>query len=372
MDKFIQWTKEKPIIAYPVLGIGCLVMLCVLMNLLSPAPKKIDGKNNNTKNEASLVEEGVDERAYVKRLEKQYFELEDRLKNMESKMDMIGKANKELKKSQKLIKEDINSGSQQWRKQIEAQLDALVNREPGQETKNVSTVELAVADIQPITPSDAQDVYLPLGSFCKGTLLTGVYAAADVNNPLPVLISLDEAFYGPNKSRIPLKNAFVMGKAFGDLVSQRALIQVIAISSVLPDGTTFEQEENLGYVTDELGELGIKGRVVYNSGRELALSFMGGFMSGGAQALADNDTVTTRTPEGYVSKEISGDVAHHAIFSGLSQSAGKLSDYYAKQAENLVPAVHIQNGATVYFIAQKGVKIHGLSRLSASDHAFVY
>ena len=89
-------------------------------------------------------------------------------------------------------------------------------------------------------------VYLPLGSFVKCTLLTGVYAPANESNPLPVLISVDEAFYGPNNTRIPLKGAFAIGKAVGDVVSKRAIIQIVSFSFVLPNGKVFEHEANLG------------------------------------------------------------------------------------------------------------------------------
>jgi hypothetical protein len=231
-------------------------------------------------------------------------------------------------------------------------------------------VELAIADISPMS-NQGDTVYLPLGSFCKGTLLTGVYAAADQNNPLPVLIVLDEAFYGPNKTRIPLKGAFVLGKAYGDLVSERALIQIVAISSVLPDDITFEKEQNLGYVTDAQGELGIRGQVIRNTGKQLAVSFMSGFMAGGSQALADEEVMTTVTDEGNPVKNVTGDATKHALFSGLAQSAGQLSDYYAKQSENLIPAIHVKNGQGVYFIVQKGVSIHGLPHLSMASNHYV-
>jgi hypothetical protein len=140
------------------------------------------------------------------------------------------------------------------------------------------------------------------------------------------------------------------------------LIQIVAISTVLPDSHVFESEQDLGYVTDEFGELGIKGHVVYNTGRQLALSFMGGFVSGGAQAMADSQVTTHRTSQGDTSKEVTGNTGKNALFSGLAQSAGKLADFYGKQAQDLVPAVHIKNGAKIFFIVQKGVTINGLAK----------
>ncbi len=133
-------------------------------------------------------------------------------------------------------------------------------------------------------------------------------------------------------------------------------------SSVLPDGQTFEREENLGYVTDEAGELGVRGQVIRNTGRALALSFTGGFMAGGSQAIAQGEVTHSENQLGNIRQEVSGDVGQHAVFAGLAKSAGRMSDYYEKQAENLIPAVHIPSGVTVYVVVQKGVRIDGLPR----------
>ena len=300
------------------------------------------------------------------RLEKNYYDFEDRVKAVEQEVKNMRTIANDLKSGQKDIAKNISKLDSKLSAKMEERLSEFQDQMGPLNMANASdgALGLSIADIGPIVHNDrdAGFVYLPMGSFCKGTLLTGVYAASDANNPLPVLISLNEAFYGPNHTRIPLKDAFVLGKAFGDLVSERALIQIIAISSVLPGGRTFEQEADLGYVTDDKGELGIKGQVVRNTGAALALSFMGGFSAGGSQALADSEVTTHRAPEGGVSRDVTGDVPKNAVFSGLAQSAAKMSEYYAQQAQNLVPAVHVKSGAQVYFIVQKGVKIDGLSR----------
>jgi hypothetical protein len=312
--------------------------------------------------------DGADQQAYMARLEKNYYDFEFRVKDMETRVKSMQSFTQGMKKSQQDIAQTVLKLDESLGLKMEQKLDELkialqqgiANDSDETEMIQDKDVELSVANIAPI---GAQDwVYLPIGSFCEGTLLTGVYAAADANNPLPVLISLNEAFYGPNKTRVPLKGAFLLGKAYGDLVSERALIQIVAISTVLPNSHAFENEQDLGYVTDQFGELGIKGHVIYNTGRQLALSFMGGFVSGGAQALADSEVTTRQTLQGDTSKSVTGNAGKNALFSGLAQSAGKLSQFYEKQSEELIPAVHIKNGAKVYFIVQKGVTIQGLEK----------
>ena len=355
--------KKYPLIAYPAIGLGALVVWSLLM-LLKPQetkPTKSYDKNFNNK-EIGLSVGGVDKQAYLARLEKNYYDFEDRAKSVEQQVNGMKAMVVELKNQQKEMANTVLKLDEKLVNKIDERLSEFQQTNLGNGIAVNQPYELSIANIKPINQENNNSVYLPLGSFCKGTLLTGVYAAADVNNPLPVLIALEEAFYGPNKTRIPLKGAFVLGKAYGDLVSERALIQIVAISSVLPNGHTFEHEENLGYVTDAFGELGIRGQVIRNTGRQLALSFMGGFAAGGSQAVADGEVTTSDTRFGGESRRVTGDAAKHAVFSGLAKSAGRMADYYEKQAEDLVPAVHIQNGNTVYFIVQKGVNIDGLPR----------
>ena len=374
IQEFNESFKKKPIIVSIVVsGFFIIIGYLIFLPTNHRGARSTETIKTNITKDIGISVGGADQQAYIERLEKNYYDFEDRVKNMEVQVKKIQSSADHLNNSQKDIAQTILKLDQDLGVKIQQQLDGFrgsletKNQAPQEETPE-KEMELSVADIAQINQGDW--VYLPIGSFCMGTLLTGVYATADANNPLPVLISLDEAFYGPNKSRIPLKGTFLLGKAYGDLVSERALIQIVAISSVLPDGHAFENEQDLGYVTDEAGELGIKGRIIYNTSRQLALSFMGGFVSGGAQAMADSQMTTHRTLQGDTSRDVTGSPSKTALFSGLAQSAGKLSEYYQKQAEELVPAVHIKNGAKVFFIVQKGVTINGLARSTQGQKYF--
>lgn len=372
LEKIKKWAQENQLIAYPLIAVIILIVVSIIFT--SSQDKKLQSNSGlqETEEDLGLTAAGVGEKSDIARLKKDYFDLEDRLKELEKDSKSTKALTKELKKDQKEDFKELKQLIQEISIKMGERISSL---QEGVSVKESSLIfneemQLAIADIKPIEEKDKVDtVYLPLGSFCKGTLLTGVYAAADQSNPLPVLISLDEAFYGPNQTRIPLKGAFVLGKAYGDLVSERALIQIIAISSVLPDGVTFENEQNLGYVTDGYGELGIRGQVIRNTGRQLATSFMSGFLGGGAQAMADQEVTVRQEEDGDTSRQVTGNGIKNAVFQGLATSAGKMSDYYAKQTENLVPAIHVKNGQSVYFIVQKGVSIDGLSRISlVSNH----
>ncbi|MBI3602722.1 MAG: TraB/VirB10 family protein [Candidatus Omnitrophica bacterium] len=368
-----DFIKKQPL----VVGIGGLLVLAVLGLWMMHQPfKKASSiaSGANASKDIGISIGGADQQAYMARLEKNYYDFEERVKDVETQLKSMQSTAQELKNSQKDIAQTVLKLDQglgvkmdQHLEEFKTSLESAQNNAP--EESPEKDVELSVADINPTAQEDW--VYLPIGSFCQGTLLTGVYAAADASNPLPVLISLDEAFYGPNKTRIPLKGAFVLGKAYGDLTSQRALMQIVAVSAVLPNGHAFENEQDLGYVTDEFGELGIKGQVVYNTGRQLAISLLGGFVSGGSQAVADSQVTTHKTLQGDTSKDVTGSPSKNLLFSGLAQSAGKLAEFYQKQAEDLVPAVHIKNGAKVFFIVQKGVTINGLAKSNFNHQRFM-
>ncbi len=367
LQKLKNFIKSKKIFLLVVL---CFFIILINFTMsLKEKQKALIYKNNETK-DIGISVGGADQQAYMARLEKNYYDFEERVKGVEVQLKNIQSVSEQLNNSQRDIAQSVLKLDQSLGMKMEQKLDGLksdleLSFDKQNEHPLKEDVELSVANIGVTSNNDL--VYLPIGSFCKGTLLTGVYAAADANNPLPVLISLDEAFFGPNKTRIPLKGAFVLGKAYGELVSERALIQIVAISTVLPSGHAFESEQDLGYVTDEFGELGIRGQIIYNTGRQLALSFMGGFVSGGAQSIADSQVTTHQTIQGDTTKNVTGSGAKNSLFSGLAQGAGKLASFYEKQAEDLVPAIHIKNGAKVFFIVQKGVTINGLVK-SDFDH----
>jgi len=129
---------------------------------------------------------------------------------------------------------------------------------------------------------------------------------------------------------------------------------------VLPNGRVFEHEANLGYLADDDGHLGVRGEVIYNTGRQLGLDFLSGFLAGGAEALSQAETSTVVGAYGQTSRNVTGNTGRYAMFSGLAKSAEGMSNYYQKQLETLIPAVKIEAGKKVIFVVQKGVEIEGL------------
>ena len=139
-----------------------------------------------------------------------------------------------------------------------------------------------------------------------------------------------------------------------------AIVQIVSLSFILPDGKVFEHEGNLGYLADEDGHLGIQGEVIYNTGKQLGLNFLSGFLAGGAEALSQAETSTVTGAYGQTARNVTGNTGRYAMFSGLANSAQGMSNYYQKQLETMIPAVRIESGKKVIFVVQKGVQIEGL------------
>jgi hypothetical protein len=329
--------------------------------VLTAAPAKAAASASDKQEDGYFLDDEVDRKAYVARWEGQYFDLLHKHETLAARLEDVAEKAEDMTRTQGRVTETV------------AALDRRMNEALASAAQTPSapvdmlafdarSYKLEVINVNPVKPYAADTVYLPPGSFVKATLLTGVYAPAEAANPLPVLIRLDEAFTGPNDARIPLEGAFAVGKAAGDLNSERALVQITAIASVLPGGTTFEHKGNIGYLTDVGGQLGLKGVVVRNTGGQLALSFMTGFMGGASQALADSQTTTVTTDAGHTARNVTGSRTKNAAFQGLAQSAGQMSQYYQDQLGRIVPAIRVDAGVAVYFIVLEGVQVHGLKK----------
>ena len=357
-------------------SVGSLATVMVLVWLFSgkppesvPAQVKAPGVQTPLKKEENgyFLGEEVDHKAYLQRLEAQYFSVTEKNQALALRMDGLGQKLSEMVAVQGKMAGTLADLD----RRMNAAASGTVSTDGKGEPIDVRNYQLQVININPVKARDAATVYLPAGSFVHATLLTGVYAPAEAANPLPVLIRLNDAFYGPNETRIPLEGAFAIGKATGDLTSERALVQISTLSSVLPTGEAFEYKGNIGYLTDVSGQLGLKGIVVRNTGGQMAMSFMTGVMGGASQALADSQTTVVRGDNGQVVRNVTGSRAKNAAFQGLAQSAGQMSKYYEDQLEKIVPAVKVEAGVDVYFIVLEGVQIHGLKKNSSGPSGFI-
>ncbi|MBI4566483.1 MAG: TraB/VirB10 family protein [Planctomycetes bacterium] len=208
-------------------------------------------------------------------------------------------------------------------------------------------------------------VHLPAGSFAEATLLTGVFAPTN-GEPLPVLLRLDAALVGPNRSRLPLPRALLVGKAVGDANSERATIQIETLSIATDSGRALDVRVN-GWVADEDGIQGLRGVYVWRAEEAGALAAGAGGLSAAAEALAARQTTTLVTPLGGTASSVTGDPLRMAAFRGLGGAASKISEIVAERLKEIVPAIHVPNGKKVTVAFITGVTLEGLSPDEVKD-----
>lgn len=333
--------------------------------------------------DVGVLTDSLDTKSYVSRIEKQYYDISSKLDSFSERAADLEKNTQELRQNQSEISKIVvklnDKATNPFTQEVDSMKKGLgrgknsgFDENPSRPANKELNLEMAkLGEIRDEQKEGSQNyAYLPIGSFVKCTLLTGVYAPVNENNPLPVLISVDEAFYGPNNARIPLKGAFAIGKAIGDVVSKRAIIQVVSFSTVLPDGEVFEHEADLGYLADKDGHLGVQGELIYNTGRQLGLDFLSGFLAGGSEALSQAETSTVTGAYGQTSRNVTGNASRYSMFSGLANSAQGMSSYYQRQLEALIPAVKIDAGKKVILVIQKGVRIEGL-KVSGGNFGYI-
>ncbi len=213
-----------------------------------------------------------------------------------------------------------------------------------------------------------RSLHVPAGSFGEAVLLTGVFAPT-TGEALPVLLKLDAALVGPKRSRIPLRDAFLVGKAQGDSNSRRAVVQLQTLSTLKADGTPAEAAVN-GWVTDDDGIQGLRGHYVWRADEVIALSTIGGALSGGAEAMSQRETTAQVTPLGGVQGTVTGDPLKFAGYRALASGFGRLSDMVSARAQEIVPAVYVPNARRVTVAFITGATLEGLEPPAADPSPF--
>ncbi|MBI4575566.1 MAG: TraB/VirB10 family protein [Planctomycetes bacterium] len=219
----------------------------------------------------------------------------------------------------------------------------------------------------PVAPAQALAVerapkrylQLPAGAFARATLLTGVYAPVTKGEqPLPVLLRLREAFQGPNARRVPLADAFLIGKAVGDANSERAIVELERLSVVLPDGEVFESEV-VGYVAAADGQQGLPGRYEWNAERLVPARMAAGGFAGAAEALSEGEATRVVTPAGGVAEVVTGNAGRRAALHGLAAGFEELGAVFQERIAEIGPAIVVENGAEVSVVMLRGTTIEG-------------
>ena len=209
------------------------------------------------------------------------------------------------------------------------------------------------------TPSGA-DIFLPAGSFASFTLTSQAFAP-ETGAQMPVAGVFDKAFVGPNRSAVPLRGCYFLGKAQGNTGEGIADIKVVKMSCVWPDGSSFEADV-AGYVTGTTGDFGLKGTVERHAGTFFSTVGVSSFISGLATGMARAQEQTQLGTSAYgtsTATNVVGSSAEYGALKGAADFAGASKQFFDKQIQNLIPTVVVPAGTQGYVYITSGVKITG-------------
>ena len=198
-------------------------------------------------------------------------------------------------------------------------------------------------------------VRIPTASAGEATVLNGVFAGVS-GEPSPVRFRLDAALVGPSASRVPLRNAFLIGKASGNANASRVHVELVSFSTVKTTGESVEVPVR-GYVEGVDGMEGIPGTYLYRVEDQLPLVILGEGASGFANALADSQTTSSITPLGGAVSVVSGNTLKFGGLKAASGTSQKIAEIFAERMKEIHPAVWTPAFGRVKAIFLEGVTL---------------
>lgn len=198
-------------------------------------------------------------------------------------------------------------------------------------------------------------IVLPTGSFVKAKMLTGVDAPE--GKTYPVLLQLDYAYMIPNHKQLDLSGCFIIAKAQGNLSTERVNMQADKLSCVSKTGEMFERKVN-GYIADSVdNDFAAMGEVKSKQERVAGIAFLSSIIEGISKAVQFAETTQTTNSMGGGKSIVTGDKAKYLAAGGASNAASVVTQWYLKQANNLLPTIKVGSGKDVWVVMQSSVNL---------------
>jgi conjugal transfer pilus assembly protein TraB len=209
------------------------------------------------------------------------------------------------------------------------------------------------------TGTENAETYIPAGTFMRGVLLAGLDAPTGgqaQQNPHPVIIEVMDMASLPNRFKADYKNCRFTANGAGDLSSERAYIRLDRLSCISEDGGALDIGVK-GYIADQTGKAGVRGRLVSKQGQVLANALVAGVASGIGTAFAQSSTTTSTSALGSTQTIKDGEQLQAGIGTGVGNALQQLSKYYISLAEKMFPIIEVDAGQPVDIVITKGVSV---------------
>lgn len=210
-----------------------------------------------------------------------------------------------------------------------------------------------------VTGDQSAETYIPAGSFMRGVLLSGLDAPTGgqaQQNPHPVVIEVLDMASLPNKFKADYKNCRFTANGAGDLSSERAYIRLDRLSCISEDGGALDVSVK-GYIADQTGKAGVRGRLISKQGQVLANALLAGVSSGIGTAFSQGAMTTSVSPLGSTQSVKDGEQLQAGVGQGVGNALTQLSKYYIQLADKMFPIIEIDAGQPVDIVITKGVAV---------------
>lgn len=202
------------------------------------------------------------------------------------------------------------------------------------------------------------DSYIPETSYISGILLGGLSISTGLSSstePVPVVISITDKGSIPKTFKQDLTMCKILGSAYGDLSSERAVIRAEVLSCI-DENNMIRTTKIAGIIYGDDGANGIKGSIVRTNASQLQNAFIGSMISGFSSS-AKGISPMTLSSGGLMQtqKQSPLDLMQDGGLNGISNAGDKLADYYLRQAEQMSPVLKIPPGVRVDILFTKGV-----------------
>jgi hypothetical protein len=351
-NKEIQ-NKQKILLALIIFG---LLIFCVFFIYLFMGKNthKKETINSNNLLELDLVDKSLDPETHWRN----YFE-EQRLKDnnlFKDEMNLLKKSHAEsiidLKKSikQKLSEEEKRrSLTESALKDIQVEIDSLDKKDPSEKELKHLDINIANFNDRSIDIPKSSKEYIPAGTYFTGHLLGGIVVSTALNAPdtnaTPVVIRLVDRGNLAQEANIKIKTCKIMGSAYGDISSERAVIRLEKL--ICKKENSYFTSKISGQVFGDDGFNGIKGTVISTSSKHIKNAMIGGIIDGIVSAIKINPLSSNQKEKQNHDRDIYSDMLGKSMNSGVSSAGEKLTDYYLKQAESMSPVLTIPSGTRV-------------------------
>lgn len=217
--------------------------------------------------------------------------------------------------------------------------------------------------VKDIPIEKTEEITLPAGSYVKAKLMTGVEAPE--GKTYPVLLQLDYAYIVPNHHKLDLAGCFMIAKSQGDLSTERVQMQATKLSCVSKAGRMFEREVN-GFVADDKdNSFAVIGSVNSKQDRVAAMGFLSSIVEGVGKSIQQAQTTQTVNPLGGTQSILTGNQLEYMGAGGAANAAGMVTQWYLKQAQNLLPTINVGSGQDIWIVMQDTVKLpHDFFRMN--------